>query len=72
MGVYGVNRSVLAHVPPATPYGFDTLMRDLLAQGQRVRVSPHHGYWLDIGRPDDYMKAIDEFADMKARLVPNG
>src|SRR4051812_13914822 len=68
-GVSGVSRDVLALVPPATPYGFDSLMRDLLARGSPVEVLTHHGYWADIGRPDDYMKAIDEFERLRTTLL---
>jgi NDP-sugar pyrophosphorylase family protein len=71
MGVYGVSREVLSLVPAGEPYGFDSLMRDLLVRGERVHVYPHQGYWADIGRPDDYMEAIDEFERLKARLLPN-
>lgn len=70
MGVYAVNRSVLSRVPPDQPYGFDNLMHDMLARGDRVRVRPYDGYWLDIGRPDDYVQAIDEFERTKDRLLP--
>jgi NDP-sugar pyrophosphorylase family protein len=69
MGVYVVNRRVLDFIPVGTPYGFDRLMLDLLAAGKKVNVRRHDGYWLDIGRPDDYMQAIEEFSDMKARLL---
>lgn len=68
MGVYMVSRAVLPFVRPASVYGFDSLMLDLLRAGQRVCVRRHEGYWLDIGRPDDYMRAIDEFVSMKERL----
>ncbi len=61
MGVYAVSRQVLARIPPDEKYGFDDLMRDFLAAGEPVYVRPHSGYWLDIGRPDDYMQAIDDF-----------
>lgn len=70
MGVYAVNRSVLSLVPPNQPYGFDTLMCDLLARGERVRVRPYEGYWLDIGRPDDYAQAVDEFEGKRDKLLP--
>ena len=69
MGVYVVSRSVIDLIPAARPYGFDNLMLDLLAAGKKVNVRPHEGYWRDIGRPDDYMQAIDEFSDMKSRLL---
>jgi NDP-sugar pyrophosphorylase family protein len=71
MGIYAVNRSVLSLVPPGQPYGFDTLMRDLLARGQRVHVEPHEGYWLDIGRPDDYVQAIEEFDQRRSQFLQN-
>jgi NDP-sugar pyrophosphorylase family protein len=69
MGVYVVNRGVLAHVPPGRKYGFDDLMMDLLAQNQPVHVEPFDGYWLDIGRPDDYIQAIDDFDARKEQLL---
>jgi NDP-mannose synthase len=64
MGIYMVNRKVLGHVPN-NPYGFDDLMLDLLANKSDVAVRLFNGYWLDIGRPDDYIQAIDEFDQMK-------
>jgi NDP-sugar pyrophosphorylase family protein len=69
MGVYIVNRSILSLVPQDQPYGFDNLMHDLLARGERVAVSPYDGYWLDIGRPDDYAQAVEEFDRRKPQLL---
>lgn len=69
MGVYVVSHSVLKHIPDGRKYGFDNLMLDLLQQGERVHVEPYSGYWLDIGRVDDYMRAIDEFDEMRAQLL---
>jgi len=69
MGVYMISRSVLDHIPDSGAYGFDHLMLDLLKKKTAVRVRPFDGYWLDIGRPDDYMQAIDEFENMKARFL---
>jgi len=67
--VYMVSRDVLPFVPSGRLYGFDGLMRDLLAASRSVTVRRFGGYWLDIGRPDDYAQAIDEFASMKARFL---
>ena len=64
-----VNKKVLDFVPVAQPYGFDNLMLDLLKDGETVAVKSHPGYWLDIGRPDDYMQAIEEFDTMKSRFL---
>ncbi len=68
MGVYMVSRRILDHIPPGRPFGFDGLMLDLLRAGKSVHVERFAGYWLDIGRPDDYMQAIEEFPAMKDRF----
>lgn len=70
MGVYMVNKTLLPLIPTDQPYGFDNMMHDLLARREQVCVRPYDGYWLDIGRPDDYMQAIDEFQQRKASLLP--
>lgn len=60
MGVYVFNRKVLNFVPNEKPFGFDDLMLALLAKGQIIKVYPYDGYWLDIGRPEDYEKANED------------
>jgi len=69
MGIYMVSRAIVQGLPDTEPYGFDGLMRDLLGAGKTVHVAPFDGYWLDIGRPDDYMQAIDEFATLRHRFI---
>jgi NDP-mannose synthase len=68
MGIYMANRDILKYVPN-TPYGFDNLMLDLLKDKREIRVEQYSGYWLDIGRPDDYMQAIDEFENVRNRFI---
>lgn len=62
MGIYGVSRHALPFIPEQGPFGFDQLMHAMVAAKERVDVYQHGGYWLDIGRPEDYEKAIREFA----------
>jgi NDP-sugar pyrophosphorylase family protein len=69
MGIYMISSEALALIPAGRPYGFDNLMLDLLALGKPARVKSFDGYWLDIGRPDDYMKAIEEFENMKSKFI---
>jgi len=71
MGVYMLSKDVLKHIPAGIPFGFDDLMHDLLRNGSRITVLRHEGIWLDIGRPDDYMQAIDLFEEKK-NLFING
>ena len=70
MGVYAVSRRILEVIPPGRAYGLDHLMGDLLERGDRVHVDAHRGYWLDIGRGDDYAKAIEDFDNLRERLLP--
>jgi NDP-sugar pyrophosphorylase family protein len=60
MGVYMANKTILEFIPYNEAYGFDNLMLDLIKQNKNALVRPHHGYWLDIGRPDDYAKASND------------
>jgi NDP-sugar pyrophosphorylase family protein len=60
MGVYAFSRSVLDHVPRNCPFGFDQLVLTLLDKGEHIHSVPHQGYWLDLGRPDDYDRANTE------------
>ena len=69
MGVYMVSSKVLEFIPRHRPYGFDQLMLDLMGAARKVNVASFEGYWLDIGRPDDYMQAIEEFDGMKNKLI---
>lgn len=68
MGVYCINRSVISALPRGKPYGFDNLMTDGLAAGRKVNIVPFSGYWLDIGRPDDYQFADENFTDLANKL----
>ncbi|MFC5994887.1 sugar phosphate nucleotidyltransferase [Pseudonocardia hispaniensis] len=70
MGVYAISRSTLARYPKNVPFGFDDLVHDLLARRQRPKAYPFDGYWLDIGRPDDYDEANETFAEIRPRLLP--
>lgn len=68
MGIYCINRSVIQTLPRGQKYGFDNLMIDSLAANRRVDIRPFDGYWLDIGRPDDYEYADANFDDLATRL----
>ena len=69
MGVYCVSKRALDFIPEGEAFGFDQLMLKLLADGQRVRTVVHPGYWLDIGRPDDYQKALEDWPALRAKLI---
>ena len=68
MGVYCVSRRVLDFIPHDKAYGFDQLMLRFIDEGRKVNVQTHTGYWLDIGRPDDYFRAVEEWPDLRLKL----
>lgn len=69
MGVYAFSRRILELVPAGRPYGFDQLMLDMIAAERDVRAYPFDGYWLDIGRGDDYERANNQFEQLRQRLL---
>ncbi len=69
MGVYAFSREIIDHIPRGKPFGFDDLMLKLIAEKQDVRANPFSGYWLDIGRPEDYDRANNEFTEVIGRLL---
>jgi NDP-sugar pyrophosphorylase family protein len=71
MGVYVANRSIIDVIPDNTFYGFDHLMIDLIKLNNPASVKMHEGYWLDIGRPDDYHIAIEKFSSNPELFLNN-
>lgn len=71
MGVYAISRSTLASYPIGEALGFDRLVLDLLAAGRPPASYQFDGFWLDIGRPEDYDRANAEFAGLRSQLLPD-
>ncbi len=69
MGVYAMSKRHLEGYTKGLPYGFDEIMYDLINKGTYPASYPFDGYWLDIGRPDDYDRANEEFEVMGPRLL---
>lgn len=57
MGIYVFDRNILEYVPKDQPFGFDQLMLKLLAENEKINAYRFDGYWLDIGRLEDFEKA---------------
>jgi NDP-sugar pyrophosphorylase family protein len=68
MGVFCLNKSAIANIPENKVYGFDNLVLDRLAQGKRTLVHKFDGFWLDIGRTEDYQNADENFEVLMKRL----
>ncbi|MDQ2934097.1 MAG: sugar phosphate nucleotidyltransferase [Chloroflexota bacterium] len=71
IGAYALSRAALLRYPAGEPLGFDQLMRDLIDRGEHPASFDFTGFWLDIGRPEDYDRANVEFGEIRARLLPD-
>jgi mannose-1-phosphate guanylyltransferase len=71
MGIYAMTKETLRRYTPGQVLGFDTLMLDLLADGERPGSDLFGGYWLDIGRPEDYDMANQQWQQMAPVLLPH-
>ncbi len=69
MGIYAFSKSILKYVPENKAYGFDQLMYDCIENDEKISAFPYDGYWLDIGRPDDYELANIEFPKIKDKFL---
>jgi NDP-sugar pyrophosphorylase family protein len=63
MGVYVMEPSVLEHIPEQGHFDFPDLIRALLAAGEPVGAYMHEGLWFDIGRHEDYERAIEAWGE---------
>jgi NDP-sugar pyrophosphorylase family protein len=71
MGVYIFEPEALAHLGAGERCDLPQFVDRLMAAGERVHVFPFDGFWLDIGRTEDYARAADEFAARRAELLPD-
>lgn len=70
MGIYCFDARVLGLLRHNEFRDFPDLVKSLIAAGEKVASYPFDGYWLDIGRPDDYATAIEEFESRRGEFLP--
>jgi NDP-sugar pyrophosphorylase family protein len=58
MGIYAVEPGALEFIPEDRPFDFPDLVHALLDAGQPVGSYAYDGLWFDIGRRDDYERAL--------------
>ncbi len=59
-GIYLVKRELLSFVPDREFYNVTDLMDMLIRQGKKLVSFPILGYWLDIGKHEDFRKAQED------------
>ncbi|MBI84872.1 MAG: nucleoside-diphosphate-sugar pyrophosphorylase [Planctomycetaceae bacterium] len=60
-GIYCFRAEVLDHLEKGVHCDLPTLVTRLVTAGETVRAYRFDGLWLDIGRPEDYEIALEEF-----------
>jgi NDP-mannose synthase len=72
MGIYIFEPRVLSYIPRGEHLDFPNLVHKLLGAKEKVVGYPFDGYWQDLGRPDDYEQANDDFERMRSEFLPEG
>jgi NDP-sugar pyrophosphorylase family protein len=69
MGVYVFEPRVLDYIPIGQYLDFPDLILKMIASGETVSGYTFDGYWMDLGRPDDYAQANQDFCNMKKQFL---
>jgi NDP-sugar pyrophosphorylase family protein len=69
MGIYVFEPRVLDYIPYNQYLDFPDLVLKLIKAGERVLGYPFDGYWQDLGRPDDYEQAMQDFPSLRAQIL---
>jgi NDP-sugar pyrophosphorylase family protein len=70
MGIYIFEPAILGYIARDHHLDLPELVLNLIKDGKKVNVFNFDGYWLDIGRHDDYEQAIEEFASHRKDFLP--
>jgi dTDP-glucose pyrophosphorylase len=63
-GIYLMKREMLQYIPKNEVFSATDFMSKLIEQKKSVRSYPHFGYWLDIGKHEDYKKAQEDILNL--------
>jgi NDP-sugar pyrophosphorylase family protein len=69
MGVYVFEPHVMSYIGYRERLDFPDLVLRLLKSGERILSYPFEGYWMDLGRVEDYEQAIEDFEGLKPQLL---
>ena len=64
-GIYLMKKELINKVPKNETFNATDLMEKLIQEGKKVVAYPLVGYWLDIGKHEDYEKAQQDIKQLK-------
>ncbi|MFC1631927.1 sugar phosphate nucleotidyltransferase [Candidatus Omnitrophota bacterium] len=67
-GIYIYSPRVLDYIEPKQHLDFPDIVMHLLQEGEKVLSYPSEDFWLDIGKPEDYAQATEEFEKSKEQF----
>jgi NDP-mannose synthase len=70
MGIYVFEPQVMKFIPFNVYLDFPELVLKMIAAGEKVVGYAFDGYWMDLGRPDDYAQAAEDFTVMREKFLP--
>src|SRR5258706_1328066 len=70
-GIYIFEPAVLKYVARDVRFDLPDLVLRLMRADEKVNVYNFNGYWLEIGRHDDYDSAVQEFAANRKEFLDN-
>jgi dTDP-glucose pyrophosphorylase len=63
-GIYVLNHQLLELIPTERYFDITDLMEIIISQGQMISAFPIEEYWLDIGLPNDFLKANEDYSQL--------
>ena len=69
MGMYVFEPGVLDFIPKGEYFDFPTLVNTLLTANEKVACYPYDGYWRDLGNPEDFTEANEDFESMRSQFL---
>jgi NDP-sugar pyrophosphorylase family protein len=70
MGVYIFDPRIKTYIPRNQRLDLPDLLMGMLSKHEPVQCYMYEGYWLDIGRIDDYQQAVEDFDRNRGIFLP--
>lgn len=69
-GIYIFNKNILRLIPRNKKMDMPDFISKAKRCGKKIKCYRRNYYWLDIGKPDDYEKAVEIFMEKKGTFLP--
>jgi NDP-mannose synthase len=68
IGINCFNKKIINFIPKNQKFSFDDLLLDLIEKRKIIDNYSFNGFWLDMGRPEDYDRINNEFSKLSKKL----